>query len=71
MINNNKSFFKVYEYNIIKFIIIYIGEPLFNKTCKCSLTWVLFPKTILVAVKEIVSVSVQEQVFVDVFLEWF
>ena len=44
MINDIKSFLKVHEYNTIKFIIIYIGEPL------------LFPKTRLVRVKEIISV---------------
>ena len=55
MINNIKGFFlKINKYNTVKFIIVYIGEPLINKTSEGSLTGVFLSEARLVGMEEIV-----------------
>ena len=69
MINDIKRLFQINEYDTIKFIIIYVCEPLIYKTSEGSLTGVFLLETRLVGM-EIIFFKVQEEVFIDMFFEW-
>ena len=56
MIDNIKGFFKINKYNTVKFIILYVCEPLINKTSEGSLTGVFLSEARLAGMKEIVFV---------------
>ena len=53
MINNIKGFFKINEYDTVKFITVYVCDPLICKTTEGSLTGVFPSETRLVGMEEI------------------
>ena len=71
MINNIKGFYKINKYNTVKFIIVYICEPLINKASGDSLTGVFPSEARLAGMEEIVFVEVQEEVFINMLFRWF
>ena len=56
MIDNIKGFFKINKYKTVKFIIVYICEPLINETSEGSLTGVFLSEARLVGMEEIAFV---------------
>ena len=71
MIDNIKGFFKINKYNTVKFIIVYVCEPMINKTSEGSLTEVFLSESRLVGMKEIIVVLVHEEVFIYMLFKWF
>ena len=71
MINSIKGFFETNEYGTVKFIIVYVCEPLFYKTSEGSFTGVFLSEARLFGMEENIFVRMQEEVFINILFKWY